>query len=118
MAIAEIFHPLMDIFVVRAENRFGAELFGDVKALCIGGNADDDEMAGAGEFSHERAEQSDRAGADHGHGIARANVRMNADSVVGDAAWFGERGKLEGKAERERHAGSARARERAGPLRR
>lgn len=74
VAIAEIVHPFMDVFVMSAEYCFGTELFRNVEPLCIRGNTDDDEMSSTSELGHQSAEQSDGTGADYGDGIARANV--------------------------------------------
>jgi len=100
VAIAESFNPFMDGLAMSAEYCLGAEFFCDIEPPCVRGNTDDDKMSGTSELGHQSAEQSDGTGADYGDGITGADVRMDTDGVVGDAAGFGERGEFEGKARR------------------
>ena len=91
VAVAEISHPLDGIFVVRAENRVCADPLGDLKPVRVGGDPDHQEMSSSGKLRHHRAKQADRPRPDHGDRVARAQVRIDADGVIGHTTWLGQR---------------------------
>src|SRR6185312_420091 len=98
MAVPEISYPFLNVFAVCAESCFRADFFGYVETLRIGGNPDHDQMARARKFGHERAEQTNRSRPDHGNRITWANMRVDANCVIRNAARFRERSHLKREA--------------------